>query len=119
MSRVDFNSLIKYFDDNLDNKDCKTKVNGVVNDLDKAKSFLLKIGTEKIRKNEACDLYNSLIKSSVAALKNVLGRGKSKRKNILDVLNNIKSSLFDGIYLHYKDVPKKQYLKEVSQGDQN
>ena len=35
--RVDSNSLIKDVDDNLNNKDCKTKVNGVVNDLDKAK----------------------------------------------------------------------------------
>ena len=73
---------------------------------------MLKIGTEKISKNEACDLYNTLIKSSVAALKNVLGRGKSKRKIILDVLNNIKTNLFDGMCLHYKDVPKNNIWRK-------
>ena len=33
--------------------------------------------------------------------------GKSKKNNVLDVLDNIKSSLFDGINWHWKDVPEK------------
>ena len=35
------------------------------------------------------------------------GRGKKKRNNILSVLSNIKSSLFDGVYLNYFDKQSK------------
>ena len=33
---------------------------------------------------------------------------------ILNILKNL-GSIFTGAYLHYKNVPKKQFLKEVSQ----
>ena len=38
---------------------------------------------------------------------NCKGKGKDKRNNILNILNNIESSLFEGVYLHYKDMPKE------------
>ena len=34
---------------------------------------------------------------------NAKGRGKNKKSNILSVLSNIESSLFDGVYLNYFD----------------
>ena len=34
------------------------------------------------------------------------GKGKNKRHKILEVLENLKS-VFTGVYLHYKDVPKE------------
>ena len=36
-------------------------------------------------------------------LSNVISRGKSKRNNILNVLNNIESSVFEGLYFNYED----------------
>ena len=43
----------------------KTKVNGIDYNVDKAKQNLLKIGTKKISKNEAHDLYDSLIEPAL------------------------------------------------------
>ena len=36
-------------------------------------------------------------------LSNVISRGKSKRNNILNVLSNIESSVFEGLYFNYED----------------
>ena len=36
-------------------------------------------------------------------LSNVISRGKSKRNNILNVLSNIESSVFEGLYFSYED----------------
>ena len=36
-------------------------------------------------------------------LSNVISRGKSKWNNILNVLNNIESSVFEGLYFNYED----------------
>ena len=44
-----------------------------------------------------------MIKPHVHTLKNESNKGKNRRKNILDILNNIESSLFEGLYFHYKD----------------
>ena len=48
LSREDFNSLIKNFADNLDNKNYKTNVDGRPYGLENAKNFLLEIGTKKL-----------------------------------------------------------------------
>ena len=64
---------------------------------------MLEIIIKKISKNEALKLYNSLIKPNVDTLKKASSRGKNRRNNILDILNNIESSLFEGLYFHYKD----------------
>ena len=73
-----------------------------------AEEYLLEIITKKISKDEVLKLYNDLIKSDVDALKHEKGKNKNKRKNILNILNNIESSLFDGVYFHYKDAPKNR-----------
>ena len=43
------------------------------------------------------------MKPDVDALRNATNRCKNKRKNILNVLDNIESSVFDGTYFHHKD----------------
>ena len=43
-----------------------------------------------------------MIKPDVDTLKNTLSRIKNKRDNILVILDNIKSSLFEGFYFHHK-----------------
>ena len=89
MSRKDFNLLIKDVADNLNNKVYQPTVNGLKYDFQKANEFLLEIGTKKISENKARELYNSLMKPDVDILKNALSRGKDKRNNILNLLNNI------------------------------
>ena len=50
-------------------------------------------------------------------LRKATGKGKDKRNNILEALNNIESSLFEGIYLHYKNVPKEtEFEKSIAEG---
>ena len=58
------------------------------------KKNLLKIIIKKISRNEALEIYISLIKSDVDTLNNALSRGINRRNNILATLDNIKSSLF-------------------------
>ena len=89
MSRKDFNLLIKDVADNLNNKVYQATVNGLKYDFQKTNEFLLEIGTKKISENKARELYNSLMKPDVDMLKNALSRGKDKRNNILNLLNNI------------------------------
>ena len=48
-------------------------------------------------------LYNTLIKPDVNVLSNAISRDKSKRNNILNVLNNIESIVFEGLYFNYED----------------
>ena len=80
-------------------------------------NLLLEITTKKISKNEACKLYNDLIKPDVDALKQVKGKGRNKRNNILNILNNIESSLFEGVCYHYKDLSKKtEYERSIAKG---
>ena len=51
------------------------------------------------------------------ALKQVKSKGRNKRENILNILNNIESSLFEGVYYHYKNVSKKTgYERSISEG---
>ena len=59
--RNDFISLIKEVVDNLDNNDFQTTVNKRKYDWNNAEKYLLKIIIKKISKNEALELYNSLI----------------------------------------------------------
>ena len=72
-----------------------------------AEKVLLEIATKKISKNDAHNLYNSMIKPGVNILKKATSRGKNKGNNILNVSNDIGSSLFDGVYSHYKNVSKE------------
>ena len=71
-----------------------------------AEQFLLKIVPKKNSENEAHELYKILAKPKVNKLKNARGRGKDKRSNILNILQNIESHTFDGYYYHYFHKPK-------------
>ena len=88
--RKDFISLIKDIVDNLDNKDFQTTVNRRKYDLKNEEKCLLKIIIKKISRNEALELYSSLIKPDVDTLNNALSRGRNRRNNILPILDNIK-----------------------------
>ena len=107
LSREDFNLLIKDVPDNLDNKNYKTNADGRIYGLKNAKKFLLDIGTKKISKDEVRYLYDNLIKPDVDTLEKSKSRGNDKRNNILTTLNNIETSVLDGVYLHYSKKPSK------------
>ena len=99
--RDDFIWLIKNVN-NLNDKDYQTTADKHKYDLKNAEQYLLKIIIKKISKNEALKLYKTLIKPDIDTLKNASSRGKNRRNNILNILNNIESSLFEGLYFHYK-----------------
>ena len=107
LSREDFNLLIKDVPDNLDNKNYKTNADGRIYGLKNAKKFLLDIGTKKISKDEVRYLYDNLIKPDADTLEKSKSRGNDKRNNILTTLNNIETSVLDGVYLHYSKKPSK------------
>ena len=44
-----------------------------------------------------------MLKPDIDTLNNALSIGKRRRNNILAILDNIKSSLFDYVYLHDQD----------------
>ena len=110
LSRENFNSLIKDVFDNLHNNNYKTTLDGDKDDLKNVENFLLEISAKKISENETCKLYNDLIKPDRNMLMNAKGRAKNKRNNILSVLSNIESSIFDGVYLNHFD--KQSELEE-------
>ena len=95
--------MVKDVVNNLDKKDYQTTINNDKYDLKNAEIFLLKIVTKRISKNEVRELYENLIKPKVNQLKDAEGKGKEKRTNILNILKNIKSIIFDGLYLDYFD----------------
>ena len=68
-----------------------------------AEKYLLEIITRKISKNEACELYNNLIKPSIDMLMKSTSRSKDKITNILNILYNVESVVFNSVYLKYYD----------------
>ena len=92
---------------NLGNRNYQTTVNNQKYDLNKAKKILLNINTKNISKNEAQELHNNLIKPDVSALKKSKGRNKNIRLSILNILENIESSLFEGYYSNCKDLSEE------------
>ena len=73
-------------------------------DLKNAKQFWTELTTCKSTKSEAKKLYNSLIQKDI----DILEREKSNRfeKYILNIPNSV-GSIFTGVYLYYKNVPKE------------
>ena len=67
-----------------------------------AKTFLVKITTQKISEEKAYELYSDLITQDITAL--VRSKGKGRRNSILNVLKNLES-VFIGVYLNYSDKP--------------
>ena len=53
-----------------------------------------------------------MIKRDVDKLEKSKSRGKNKRNNILTILNNIETSVFDGVYLYYSDKPSEPESEE-------
>ena len=106
LSRKDFISVIKDVVNNLDNKNYRTVINNNKYNLKNAEEFLLEI-IKKISKNEAPKLYENLIEPKVIELKRAKSsRGKNKRLNILNIYNNVESSIFKDVYFHYFNKPK-------------
>ena len=83
-----------------------TKINNDDYNLKNVEQFLLEFVTKKINENEARKLYKNLIKPKVDKLANAKDKGKDKRSNVLNILHNIKLSIFDGLYYHYFNKPK-------------
>ena len=80
-----FESLIKDVADNLNNNKFKTSVDRKAYDLRNAKTFLVKITTQKISEKEAFELYSNLIAPDITTLEESKGKSKDKRENILNV----------------------------------
>ena len=97
----------------MDDKDYQTAADKRNCDLRNAENFLLEITTKKVSKAEARKLYNDLIKPDVDALEQTKGKRKNERNNNLNIINNIESSIFEGVYLHYSD-DKSELEKEES-----
>ena len=112
LSRSDLASLIKDAVDNLDKKDYQTKINNDNYDLTNVEQVLLEKVTKKISKNEALKLYENPIEPKAVKLVKAKGRGKDKRNNILD---NIKSIIFEGRYFHYDSSKPKTTEKSISE----
>ena len=53
-------------------------------------------------------MYNELIQKDIDTLE----REESNRYNILNILNNV-GSIFTGLYLHYKNVPKETMFETI------
>ena len=119
ISKNDFISLIKDVTNNLDDKNYQTTADKRKYDFKNVENFLLEITTEKTSQGEGRKLYNDLIKPDVDALQQTKGKGKNKRNNILNILNNIESSLFEGLYLHHNDDKSGSEQKKVSKKEQN
>ena len=115
LSRNDFLLLVKDIVNNLDNKNYQTMISNNRYDLTNVEQFLLEIVTKKISKNEARKLYENFIEPKVIELSRAKSsRGKNKRLNILNIYNNVKSSIFEGVYFHYFNKPK---IREESIAD--
>ena len=74
-------------------------------DLTNVEQFLLEIITKKIGKNEACKLYENLIEPKVIELTIAKSSRGKNRLNMLNIYNNVKSSIFKGVYFHYFNEP--------------
>ena len=106
LNKNDFNALIRDADDNLDNNEFKTTIDGKTYNLKNAKKFLVKITPQEISDNEALKLYSDLIIPDITALEESTSRATNRRENILNVLKNLES-LFISVCLHYDNVPKQ------------
>ena len=107
LPRGDFISLIKDVVNNLDNKNYHTVINNNKYNLKNAEQILLEIVAKKISKNEPHKLYKNFIEPKVIELTRAKSsRGKNNRLNVLNIYNNIESSIFKDVYFHYFIKPK-------------
>ena len=59
-----------------------------------------------------------MIKPDIDALIKSTSKGKNKRENILNVLNNLEPVVFDGVYFHYYDKPELESEKNIAERTQ-
>ena len=83
-------------------------MSGIRYNMKNAEKFLLEIITRKISKNEACELYNNLIKPSIDMLMKSTSRSKDKITNILNILYSVESVVFNSVYLKYYDKSERE-----------
>ena len=69
---------------------------------------------KKIGEKEKFKLYSDLIILDILALEESKGQAKSKRNKILNVLKDLES-VFTGVYLRYKDVPKPESEESIAE----
>ena len=77
--------------------------------LKDVEKFLLYIFTKDIDENVAKKLLKNLIKPSTDILIVAPDACKEKRMNIINVLNDLESVIFDSVYLNYQSMEE---LKE-------
>ena len=71
-----------------------------------AKTFLVKITTQKISEKKAHELYSDLITPDITVLEKLKSKGKERRNYILHVLKNLESVFIDAC-LNYSDKPSE------------
>ena len=105
INKKEFEELTRNIYNNQDNTDFKIIINRRTYDLKNAKNFWTELTTRKTTKSEAKKLYNELIQKDIDTLEREKSN-RSEKYNILNILNNV-GSIFTGVYLHYKNVPKE------------
>ena len=101
----EFEELTGEIYNNQDNNDFKITINKKTYDLENAKNFWTEVTARKTPKSEAKELYNELIQKDIDTLEKSKS-DKPEKYNILSILENV-GTIFTGVYLHYKDVPKE------------
>ena len=107
-SKEDVKRIIKDVVENLDSKNYTANVGGTNYNLKEAENFLLDIFTKDIDENVANKLYKNLIKPSTDILIVAPDACKEKRMNIINVLNDLESVIFDSAYLNYQSMDKSK-----------
>ena len=113
INKPEFEELTREIYNNQDNKDFRITITKKTYDLKNAKNLWTKVTTIKISRNEAKKLYKELIQKNIDEIERERSHS-IKKLNILKILKNIEA-IFTGTYLHYGEVPKKQWLKKILQ----
>ena len=81
----------------------------------------MEVTTGKTTKREAKKIYKELIQEDVDALKRekidepeIENIDDIRKHNVLNILNNV-ASIFTGTSLHYKNVPKKMFERNIAE----
>ena len=109
INKKEFEELTRDIHNNQDNNDFKIIINKRTYDLKNAKIFWIEVTTRKTTKSEAKKLYNGLIQKDIDTLEREKSDG-FKKYNVLNILENV-ASIFTGVNLHYKNVPKENMLE--------
>ena len=59
-----------------------------------------------------------MIKPDIDALMKLTSRGKDRRENILEILNKLESTVFDGVYIHYDKVSELETEESIAERNQ-